>query len=87
MAEKKEFIPALGYNWLTGFYDFTIRLAMPEKKFRAKLIDERAPSDKEQIPGTWLWSWYYSQQKYVNHITNSLNGVKLFGIVVLTFAV
>lgn len=49
MTEKKEFIPALGYNWLTGFYDFTIKLTMPEKKFRAKLIDELDPKDGETI--------------------------------------
>jgi ubiquinone/menaquinone biosynthesis C-methylase UbiE len=49
MKEKKEFIPALGYNWLTGFYDFVIRLTMPEKKFRAKLIDELKPKNDESI--------------------------------------
>ncbi len=32
--QDKEFIPALGYNWLTNFYDATIKLTMPEKKFR-----------------------------------------------------
>ena len=46
---KKEFIPALGYDWLTGFYDLTIRLTMPEKKFRTKLIDEVEPQNDETI--------------------------------------
>ena len=49
MKDKKEFIPALGYDWLTGFYDLTIKLTMPEKKFRAKLIDELDPKDNEII--------------------------------------
>ncbi len=49
MEEKKEFIPALGYNWLTGFYDFTIKLTMPEKKFRTLLIDELDPNNGETI--------------------------------------
>ena len=49
MTEKKEFIPALGYNWLTGFYDLTIKLTMPEKKFRAKLIDKLDPKGGETI--------------------------------------
>ena len=49
MTDKKEFIPALGYDWLTGFYDLTIKLTMPEKKFRAKLIDELDPKDNEII--------------------------------------
>lgn len=49
MTDKKEFIPALGYDWLTGFYDLTIKLTMPEKKFRAKLIDELEPKNDETI--------------------------------------
>ncbi len=47
--EKKEFVPALGYNWLTSFYDLTIKLTMPEKKFRAQLIDEIDLKDGETI--------------------------------------
>jgi len=46
---KKEFIPALGYDWLTCFYDLTIKLTMPEKKFRTKLIDEVEPQNDETI--------------------------------------
>lgn len=46
---KKDFIPALGYNWLTKFYDFTIRITMPEKKFRTRLIEIVAPTDTEKI--------------------------------------
>lgn len=49
MNDKKEFIPALGYEWLTGFYDLTIKLTMPEKKFRTKLIDELKPKNDEAI--------------------------------------
>ncbi len=49
MTEKKEFIPALGYNWLTSFYDLTIKLTMPEKKFRTLLIDELNPKSDETI--------------------------------------
>lgn len=49
MTNKKDFIPALGYNWLTGLYDLTIKLTMPERKFRAKLIDILNPKDNESI--------------------------------------
>lgn len=50
IADKnKEFIPALGYNWLTNFYDQAIKLTMPEKEFRNKLIDYLNPKDGEQI--------------------------------------
>lgn len=49
MAEHQTFIPALGYDWLTGLYDLTIKLTMPEKKFRSRLIDELNPLDGERI--------------------------------------
>ncbi|CAF0872766.1 unnamed protein product [Adineta steineri] len=48
-ADKKSFIPALGYDWLTSFYDFTIKLTMPENEFREKLIDELKPNAGEVI--------------------------------------
>lgn len=48
-SDRKKFIPALGYNWLTNFYDLTIKLTMPEKKFRNRLIDEVNPKDTEKI--------------------------------------
>lgn len=46
---KKKFIPALGYNWLSGLYDLTIKLTMPEKKFRNKLIEYLNPQSNEMI--------------------------------------
>lgn len=46
---KKDFIPALGYDWLTGMYDLTIKLTMPEKKFRHRLIKEVNPKPDEKI--------------------------------------
>ncbi len=48
-TEKKAFIPALGYDGLTGFYDLTIKLTMPEKKFRNRLIGELNPGQEEEI--------------------------------------
>ena len=46
---SKVFIPAAGYNYLTKFYDWGIKLIMPEKRFRNKLIDELNPEDGELI--------------------------------------
>jgi ubiquinone/menaquinone biosynthesis C-methylase UbiE len=48
-SKKKDFIPALGYDWLTGMYDLTIKLTMPEKKFRNRLIKEVNPKHDEKI--------------------------------------
>lgn len=48
MSEQK-YIPALGYDFLSEYYDFTIKLTMPEKKFRTKLIDYVEPTAGERI--------------------------------------
>lgn len=48
MANEK-FIPALGYDFLTAYYDLTIKLTMPEKKFRRLLVEEINPQDGEKI--------------------------------------
>jgi len=49
MSEEKKFVPALGYDWLTIFYDATIKLTMPEKRFRNKLMDFVSPQKGESI--------------------------------------
>ncbi|WP_160711772.1 class I SAM-dependent methyltransferase [Chitinophaga solisilvae] len=46
---KKKYIPALGYDQLTGYYDLIVRLTMPEKEFRKRLIDAVAPHSGETI--------------------------------------
>ncbi len=48
MANEK-FIPALGYDFLTAYYDLTIKLTMPEKKFRGVLVKEVNPQNGEKI--------------------------------------
>ncbi|HNP94825.1 MAG TPA: methyltransferase domain-containing protein [Cyclobacteriaceae bacterium] len=40
MSRKSDFIPALKYDWLTKFYDPILQLTMPERKFKAALIDK-----------------------------------------------
>ena len=47
--DQKDFTPALGYHWMTGLYDLAIRLTMPEKRFRQKLVQETAPQPEESI--------------------------------------
>ncbi len=46
---EKKFIPALGYDFLTAWYDATIRITMPEKKFRNELIYRLKPEPRELI--------------------------------------
>lgn len=47
--EQQKYIPALGYDFLSDYYDLAIKLTMPEKKFRNKLIDFVNPKDNEKI--------------------------------------
>jgi len=35
----QEYTPALGFDWLSAWYDLAIKLTMPERKFRNLLID------------------------------------------------
>lgn len=49
MASRIKYIPALGYDQLTGFYDRMIRWTMPERAFRSKLITLVAPQAEEKI--------------------------------------
>ncbi|WP_225586884.1 class I SAM-dependent methyltransferase [Algoriphagus sp. Y33] len=46
---EKKIIPALGYDFLTAWYDATIRITMPERKFRNLLVDHLNPANGEHI--------------------------------------
>lgn len=47
--EQKKYIPALGYDFLTAYYDLAIKITMPEKKFRRLLVKEINPQANERI--------------------------------------
>ena len=47
--QDKPFIPALGYDFLTNYYDQTIRLTMHKKRIREMLIKEINPQKDEKI--------------------------------------
>lgn len=47
--ETPTFIPALGYDFLSEYYDLTIKLTMPEKQFRNKLVGFVNPLSGESI--------------------------------------
>lgn len=49
MTDKKDFIPALGYDRLTALYDRVINWTMPEKVFRTELIKQLSPQKDERI--------------------------------------
>ncbi len=46
---KMKYIPALGYDFLTAYYDMAIKITMPEKKFRRLLVEEINPQANEKI--------------------------------------
>jgi ubiquinone/menaquinone biosynthesis C-methylase UbiE len=47
--EQQKYIPALGYDFLTAYYDLAIKLTMPEKKFRELLVEQINPQNDEKI--------------------------------------
>lgn len=49
MQTTQNYIPALGYDFLTVYYDLAIKLTMPEKKFRKLLVDTIKPKANEKI--------------------------------------
>lgn len=49
MQTTPKYIPALGYDFLTVYYDLAIKLTMPEKKFRRLLVDTIKPNANEKI--------------------------------------
>lgn len=52
MSIKQEtYIPALGYDRLSNFYDRTIRWTMPEEKFRKRLVEQVDLQKGEKVLG------------------------------------
>lgn len=49
MPAQKKFTPTLGYDFLTDWYDLTIKLTMPERKFRRLLVEQIDPQVGEEI--------------------------------------
>ncbi len=47
--EQKKYTPALGYDFLTAYYDMAIKITMPEMKFRRILVEEINPKANERI--------------------------------------
>ena len=44
-----KYIPALGYDFLSGYYDLAIKWTMPEREFRSRLVDYLNPKVDESI--------------------------------------
>ncbi len=40
VKSEGKYIPALKYDWLTGFYDAVVNLTMPEKQFKKELVNQ-----------------------------------------------
>lgn len=49
MTEKKEFIPALRFDWLTKIYDPLIQATMPEDKFKNALIEQASIKQNDYV--------------------------------------
>jgi ubiquinone/menaquinone biosynthesis C-methylase UbiE len=49
MQRATSYIPALKYDWLTGFFDPVIRLTMPERQFRTALIAQADLKPRQRV--------------------------------------
>ncbi len=49
MAENRNYIPALKYDWLTKVYDPVLQFTMPERKFKTALINQMKMSPNDRV--------------------------------------
>lgn len=75
MANTESFTPALGYGWLTRFFDLAIRITMPETEFRRRTIEVVGPRAGETI----LNFGFGTGQNMVN-VKRRFPDVKLYGL-------
>ena len=47
--KSETFIPALGYDWLTPFYDLVVRYTTRERAFKTALVDESNVQDGHSV--------------------------------------
>lgn len=48
-ADRSNYIPALGADWATPFYDLLMRLAMPEDAFKHSLVEQARISPDDRV--------------------------------------
>jgi len=53
MNNSSKYIPALGFNWLTKYYDWLISNFFPEKKIKTTLINQANIVQGETVNGFW----------------------------------
>ncbi len=49
MKSEAKYIPALKYDWLTGFYDAVVNLTMPEEKFKRDLVNQALIKEDSKV--------------------------------------
>jgi ubiquinone/menaquinone biosynthesis C-methylase UbiE len=75
MSKNKKFIPALGYDQLTAFYDKVIQWTMPENMFRTKLISYLSAQPDEKI-----MEFGFGTGQNIIYAVRSENKAKYFGL-------
>ncbi|HEV7643175.1 MAG TPA: methyltransferase domain-containing protein [Pyrinomonadaceae bacterium] len=75
MASGQDFTPALGYGWLTKFFDLAIRITMPETEFRRRTIEVVGPR-----PGETILNFGFGTGQNMVQVKRRCPGVKLYGL-------
>jgi len=77
MAESKNYIPALKYDWLTKVYDPVLQLTMPERKFKTALIDQMNIQPGERVLDFGCGSLTLSMMAAQRHAEAEFHGVDI----------
>ena len=75
MASGQNFTPALGYGWLTKFFDLAIRITMPEAEFRRRTIEVVGPR-----PGETILNFGFGTGQNLVRVKRCFPDVKLYGL-------
>lgn len=77
MAESKNYIPALKYDWLTKVYDPVLQLTMPERKFKTALINQMNIQPGERVLDFGCGSLTLSMMAAQRHAEAEFHGVDI----------
>jgi len=85
-----DYIPALRFHWLTNMYDWLIRNFMPEKEYKARVIQEAIQSGEERVldfgMGTGTLSLMLKRTRPDTTVTGIDVDAKIIGIARRKFA-
>ena len=75
LSEKKHYVPALKYSWLTRFYDPVVALTTREKVFRANLLAQAEINPGDRVLDLGCGSGTFAIMLKIRHPTARVTGL------------